>query len=87
MKNGNPYVIQDAFSNPSENWTYVLGICEDVPSAESNTEDRCASTTGSAYEVRLRVCLPACLPVCLILILGLASAHPIRLLCVVCGRP
>lgn len=49
LKKKNPYIIQDSFSNPTQNWTYVLGICNDVP--PSTYTDQCQSTTGSAGEV------------------------------------
>ena len=53
--NGSPkhQLLQDTFSNPTQNWTYVLGICQDVPTDDevAGTGTNCEATEGSAYEV------------------------------------
>ena len=51
------YEITDAFSHPGENYSYAIGICQDVASSSKNDDNTwvgsgggCARTTGDAYE-------------------------------------
>jgi hypothetical protein len=50
------YEITDAFSHPGENYSYAIGICQDVASSKNDDNTwvgsggGCATTTGDAYE-------------------------------------